>query len=53
MYKNHLYIQKMYILALRDGHLLVYLVVWCNYSSIFLKTYLLATPVFSTMWFVA
>lgn len=25
---------------------MLYLVVWCNYSYIFLKTYLLATPVF-------
>lgn len=54
MYKNHLYVQQMYIfIAQGDGHLLVYLVVWCNYYYIFLKTYLLATPVFSTMWFVA
>lgn len=39
-----------------DGHLLVNLVVWCNYYYnyyIFLQNYLLATPVFSTMWFVA
>lgn len=38
-----------------DGHLLVNLVVWCNYYNyyIFLQNYLLATPVFSTMWFVA
>lgn len=40
-----------YIVALEEGHLLIYLVVCCNYSSIFLKMYLLATPVFSTMWF--
>lgn len=40
-----------YILARGEGHLSVYLVVWCKYSSIFLNTYLLATPVFSTTWF--